>query len=176
MRVCCTVSIHYSAVDGFFACLISFNDHVVVFLQTCRRSSRSSCCFLRSPDSDSFEVTVLWYPDRFFKLSVAPKLFSAIQATQLCWFLRHLVSVWNNLYTQGSAKLLDNWRNTSRNEDLWFRSLLNVFLSIPETNCKLYMRHVTCWMLWTLLKGLFPPSQWGIYLQIDTLSCILNRK
>uniref|UniRef100_A0A8C2BTB4 Interphotoreceptor matrix proteoglycan 1 n=1 Tax=Cyprinus carpio TaxID=7962 RepID=A0A8C2BTB4_CYPCA len=27
--------------------------------ETCRRSSRSSCCFLRSPDSDSFEVTVL---------------------------------------------------------------------------------------------------------------------
>ncbi|XP_016148303.1 interphotoreceptor matrix proteoglycan 1-like [Sinocyclocheilus grahami] len=27
--------------------------------KTCRRSSRSSCCFLRSPDSDNFEVTVL---------------------------------------------------------------------------------------------------------------------
>ncbi|XP_016140356.1 interphotoreceptor matrix proteoglycan 1 [Sinocyclocheilus grahami] len=27
--------------------------------ETCGRSSRSSCCFLRSPDSDSFEVTVL---------------------------------------------------------------------------------------------------------------------
>ncbi|XP_052475838.1 interphotoreceptor matrix proteoglycan 1-like [Carassius gibelio] len=27
--------------------------------ETCRRSSRSSCCFLRSPDSDSFEVTIL---------------------------------------------------------------------------------------------------------------------
>ncbi|XP_050989435.1 interphotoreceptor matrix proteoglycan 1 [Labeo rohita] len=27
--------------------------------ETWRRSSRSSCCFLRSPDSDSFEVTVL---------------------------------------------------------------------------------------------------------------------
>lgn len=89
---------------------------------------------------------------------------------------RHLVSLWYNRSTQGSAIFLDNWRNTSRNGDLWFKSVLKLFLIVPAKICKLYLRHVMCWMLWTLVKGLFPPSQWGIYLQIDTLSCILNRK
>lgn len=70
----------------------------------------------------------------FFKLSMAPKLFSASQATQLCWFLIEIWWVYDTTCTQGSAILLDN---TSRNEDLRFRSVLNLLLIVPAkiVNC-----------------------------------------
>lgn len=55
-----------------FKMLHQHNDYVYVvwffaddffLLQTWRMSNRSSCCLLRSPDSEGFEVTVLWCPD-----------------------------------------------------------------------------------------------------------------